>query len=159
METIITIRQAGVQDYAWAHDVIADTFAFHQQAVPAFFRATGTPPPTQQFITELLQGGGALFLAQDGEDVVGFLTIRVRQAPDEPYLQPVFEAIVDNLGVKTNRWRQGIGHKLMEAAHQWAKKHGASRVQLTVWEFNAGAIALYESLGYETFSRKMWKIL
>jgi ribosomal protein S18 acetylase RimI-like enzyme len=149
----------GAEDYARAREVIADTFVFHQQAVPEFFRATDTPPPTRQFITELIENGGALFLAQDGEVVVGFLTIRVRQAPDELYLAPVCEAIIDNLGIKTDRRRQGIGQKLMEAAQEWARQQRASRVQLTVWEFNVGAIAFYESLGYETLSRSMWKSL
>jgi ribosomal protein S18 acetylase RimI-like enzyme len=47
----------------------------------------------------------------------------------------------------------------MEAAQEWARQRGARRVQLTVWEFNEGAIAFYESLGYETYSRNMWKSL
>lgn len=147
------------EGYDRAQEVIADTFEFHQQAVPEFFRSTNTPPPTKQFITELLESGGALFFAQDQDSMVGFLTVRVQRTPDEPYVSPGRQAIVDNLGVRADWRRQGIGRKLMEAAHEWARQHGASRVQLSVWEFNAGAIALYESLGYETFSRNMWKAL
>lgn len=158
METELTIRQAGAEDYDKVREVIAETFAFHQQAMPQFFRPTDTPPPAKQFIEDLLEDGdGALFIAQDRE-VVGFLTIRMRQAHGQPYLTHTRWAVVDNLGIIAERQRQGIGHRLMEAAQHWARQQGAGRVQLTVWEFNEGAIAFYESLGYETVSRHMWKM-
>jgi hypothetical protein len=30
---------------------------------------------------------------------------------------------------------------------------------LNVWEFNVGALSLYTTLGYMTFSRNLWKAL
>jgi len=47
----------------------------------------------------------------------------------------------------------------MEEAHQWVLGKGATQIELIVWEFNEGAIAFYEKLGYETAYRKMWKSL
>jgi GNAT superfamily N-acetyltransferase len=47
----------------------------------------------------------------------------------------------------------------MEAAEAWAREHGATRLVLNVWEFNAGALRFYETLGYSAFSRNMWKSL
>jgi hypothetical protein len=43
----------------------------------------------------------------------------------------------------------------MGAGEQWARRQGARRIMLNVWEFNAGALGLYESLGYTTFSRNL----
>ena len=47
----------------------------------------------------------------------------------------------------------------MEAAEAWARQQGATRLVLNVWEFNTGALSFYESLGYNAFSRNMWKAL
>jgi len=55
-------------------------------------------------------------------------------------------------------WRsQGIGHALMQQAETWAKERGITEVELSVWEFNQRALALYEKLGYRTKRRYMSK--
>lgn len=45
---------------------------------------------------------------------------------------------------------RGLGRELMEAALQHPRLEAAPRVFLTVWERNARAIRLYESLGFRT---------
>ncbi len=55
--------------------------------------------------------------------------------------------------------RKGYGGAAMRLAEQYAAAHGATSLGLSVFGFNAGARALYESLGYETTSVKMAKRL
>lgn len=157
----IIIREGTPDDVERAWAVRAETFEFHRsQAVPQHFRATDSPPPTRPFIDRLLATGeGALLLAEVGDEVIGFATIRVGDAPDEPFWMPARVAFVDSLGV-LETWRgRGAGRMLMDAAEGWARTHGAERLHLNVWEFNEGAIAFYERLGYQTFSRNMWRRL
>jgi L-phenylalanine/L-methionine N-acetyltransferase len=45
--------------------------------------------------------------------------------------------------------RRGVGRSLMEAAEDWARDVGVSKIELHVFPYNAPAIALYEGLGYE----------
>lgn len=46
-------------------------------------------------------------------------------------------------------WRgKGFGKGMMDHLHSVARSRGATRVRLTVHRLNAGAIALYTSLGY-----------
>lgn len=42
----------------------------------------------------------------------------------------------------------GLGSKFMQYLHDEAKRKGASRVRLKVYEKNIGAMAMYHSLGY-----------
>lgn len=162
----ILVRQGTLEDYARAREVIAATFAFHLQDAPEFFQQTDTPPPTEKEIARLLQDeAGTWLLAEQTEQmeqaggVVGFLTIRLRPAPQEPFLAPETRAHVDNLGVLP-QWRgHGIGQVLMQAAEEWARQHGARRLMLNVWEFNHRAVAFYERMGYATFTRNLWKAL
>ncbi len=45
--------------------------------------------------------------------------------------------------------RRGAGRALMEAAEAWARSVGVVKIELHVFPYNVGAIALYERLGYE----------
>jgi len=67
--------------------------------------------------------------------------------------------VIDNIVVRKDSRRQGVGRLLLERAEQWALARGADMVELNVWEFNTGARLFYQALGYETASRKMWKQL
>lgn len=161
MDTEITVREGGLADLPRSQAVRAATFEFHRrQAVPQHFRATDSPPPARKFIADMLtSGNGAFLLAEAAGEVIGFATVRVGNAPDEPYLQPARVAFVDSLGVPEAWQGRGAGRALMNAAEAWAREHGAERLHLNVWEFNEGAIAFYERLGYVTFSRNMWRKL
>jgi RimJ/RimL family protein N-acetyltransferase len=58
---------------------------------------------------------------------------------------------VADLGVMVARHfrRRGAGRALMEAAEEWALGTGVRKIELHVFPYNTGAIALYEGLGYE----------
>jgi ribosomal protein S18 acetylase RimI-like enzyme len=158
MSDPITIREASLQDFPRCRQVIAETFEYHRRAIPQVFRETDAPPPSAQYISNLLKGGGgALFVAETGSKVIGFLTIRLRQNVDQPWLVPALRAIVDDLGVIEEWRRHGVGRRLMDAAHDWSRRRGATILQLNVWEFNQDALAFYESLGYTVSARTLWK--
>jgi GNAT superfamily N-acetyltransferase len=54
---------------------------------------------------------------------------------------------------------RGIGRALLDAIVDWAREHGIDAMELTVFEFNAGARKLYERAGYATMYRRMRKEL
>ena len=45
--------------------------------------------------------------------------------------------------------RQGVGHALMEASVEWARKSGVRKLELHVFPWNEPAILLYEHFGFE----------
>ena len=55
--------------------------------------------------------------------------------------------------------RRGIGTALMERAEAWALERGVDVVELTVYDFNTAARALYDKLGYETRHQQLAKRL
>jgi len=44
---------------------------------------------------------------------------------------------------------EGLGRKAMEAAEDWARRHGHTKLQLLVRRSNAPVLGFYERLGYE----------
>jgi diamine N-acetyltransferase len=158
--TSMVIRPGIIADYSHAYEVIAQTFAFHQRGAPEFFRETPMPPPTQSAIARLLQDdAGAWFLAEQAGHIIGFVTVYLRAASQEPFQVAEVRAHVENLGILPAWQGHGVGRQLMAAAEQWARQHGAQRLLLNVWEFNHRAVGFYDNLGYTTFTRNMWKTL
>jgi RimJ/RimL family protein N-acetyltransferase len=109
-----------------------------------------TPEAERARIEELADSPRALWLvAEDGGELVGELTMK-------PISSRRALAHVATLGISvrgTHR-RRGIGRALMSEALGWAPTVGYSRIELCVYARNAGAIALYEQLGFEHEGRR-----
>jgi ribosomal protein S18 acetylase RimI-like enzyme len=57
---------------------------------------------------------------------------------------------------KDSRGR-GFGRAAMEAAEEWTRERGGTRVALNVFGPNLAARSLYDSLGYEVLATSMFK--
>jgi ribosomal protein S18 acetylase RimI-like enzyme len=60
--------------------------------------------------------------------------------------------ILNDLYVEVMHRKQGIGRKLIEAAVQFAKEHGATFIQLETMQDNITAQRLYEAIGFEQYN-------
>jgi len=98
-------------------------------------------------------------VAEHADAIIGFVKLRIMHALDRPIFVPRSYAEVDSLAVRAQYRRAGVGRALMERAERWAADHGLNEVELNVWEFNQGAIAFYEELGYVTERRQMRRVI
>ena len=96
--------------------------------------------PTLRFFTETfdLVREASFVAVRDGERV-GLVNVGLRGS----------DAWIGGMGVVPEERRRGTGRALMQAAHDEARTRGVERVWLEVIVENTGAVALYESLGYE----------
>ena len=58
------------------------------------------------------------------------------------------QAYILDIVVRPDRRGQGIGTKLMEKAHEYAREKGLRYIGLTVASGNESALNLYRKLGY-----------
>lgn len=156
----IIIRRALEADYDPVCRLLDEIDRLHRQRLPYIFRRPVGPVREWDYFAGLLADEDVgIFLAELAGELVGFIHVLVAQAREFPIFVPRRFAIVDNLVVTESFRHLGIGSLLMEEAENWAREHGLTAIELTVYEFNQGAIALYEKMGYETLSRKMSKSL
>lgn len=87
----------------------------------------------------ILAGGGQIYLALDGDDVVGTCAA-IRIAPTTIELA--------KLAVDPAAQRRGLGRQLSLCVIQFARDVGATQVALTSNTALVHAIRLYESLGF-----------
>ena len=97
---------------------------------------------TQELPDGVATEGQKLFTAiVDGREV-GILWIGLRTRAGRPH------AFILDIEVAEPERRKGYGRQMMLAAERVARDHGADSVGPHVFGTNAGAIALYEGLGY-----------
>jgi RimJ/RimL family protein N-acetyltransferase len=86
----------------------------------------------------------AVFVAEreDGT-LVGRLSVGRDPHPASAHVADV------GLMVALDARRQGVGTALLQAAVDWAREAGVSKLELHVFPWNEAAIALYEAFGFE----------
>jgi GNAT superfamily N-acetyltransferase len=98
-----------------------------------------------------------LLVADDGGRLVGFAEAYVDEPSRSPFVVPRASATLQSLLVTSAARGTGLGRALVAATEQWAASRGARELHLKTWEFDAGPLAFYESLGYATFRRELTK--
>jgi len=155
-----SIREATEEDYGELCEVFEEVDALHRVALPHVFREPVGPARSKEFISGIIANEDAALLVAEGDGrIIGLVYIIVREASDIPIVVPRRYAVIDAIVVRKRFRRSGVGRWLAERAHRWAIDKGVTQVELNVWEFNRGAIAFYERLGYTTAYRKMWRPL
>jgi ribonuclease HI len=153
----VSIRRTTHADYEALYPVFAELDDMHTKALPQVFRKVSQQNMSQYLDSVLASEDAVMFLAESRGQIVGFIRLKIEQSPDIPLLQPRRYAKISDVGVKKAYHRRGIGKALMQSAEKWATEKGVDKIQLNVWEFNKGASAFYQELGYATASRVMWK--
>jgi RimJ/RimL family protein N-acetyltransferase len=84
----------------------------------------------------------AVFVADDDGLVVGRLSVARDQHPASRHVADL------GLMVAATHRRRGIGTALLQAAVDWARDADVRKLELHVFPYNKGAIALYEQFGF-----------
>jgi ribosomal protein S18 acetylase RimI-like enzyme len=156
----MSIRQATMNDYSAVCAVYDEIDTLHRDQLPQLFRKPHGPARELDYFSELISNEDVgFFVAQVDGEIVGFGHVVMVTNPEFPILVPREYAVVDCIAIKAGYQHHGIGKMLMSEMQEWAAAKGASAIELNVYEFNQSAIAFYEGLGYQTYSRKMGKNL
>ncbi len=112
-------------------------------------------------IRGLIKGHGTTILvAQDAHSarLQGFAVLMICDLPASTVCLARRFVEIDKLAVRPQARGGGIGRALLEEAFAWAETRGVGSLEVAVNDFNKGAIALYESLGFETVIRRMMRL-
>jgi ribosomal protein S18 acetylase RimI-like enzyme len=104
-------------------------------------------PPAEtfrSFVQDNISQGYAEFVALADGEVVGWCDTLPKRLPIHRHVG------VLGMGLLRAYRGQGIGRRLLQRTLDAARAAGLSRVELTVREDNAGALALYERFGFES---------
>jgi ribosomal protein S18 acetylase RimI-like enzyme len=157
----MTIREATHEDHEGIAALFAEAERVQAEALPhLFYVAQDMPSHSLPFLEGILEDADeAIFVAEYEGRLIGLVHCSVRETLNMPGIVFRSYAFMDSLIVTESYRHLGVAHALIRHVHRWAQARGLSSVELSVWEFNAHAIALYEELGYVTEKRIMTKQL
>lgn len=152
------VRQATESDYEQLCDLFEELDALHRRGRPDLFRKPKGAPRERSYVASLIAGpDSAVLVAGDrgSRALYGFATLIVRTLPESAVRTAHRFAEIDNLAVRRDWQRMGLGRLLISEADRWTARNGLGSVELAVHEFNAEAIRFYEAMGFSTVLRRM----
>jgi RimJ/RimL family protein N-acetyltransferase len=84
----------------------------------------------------------AVLVAETSEGIVGRLSVGRDPHPASAHVADL------GLMVARSHRRRGIGWAMLEGAVDWARRTGVRKLELHVFPYNTGAIAMYERFGF-----------
>ena len=115
----------------------------------------------QARLASALRDNATVLLVEDppgGGSVVGTLDCVRQQHAREPGAAPQPRLLLRNLWVAPAMRRQGMARQLMRSAEALAVEEACGQLYLDVRADNAGAIALYEDLGFADVAPPSWPV-
>jgi RimJ/RimL family protein N-acetyltransferase len=85
----------------------------------------------------------AVYVAEEAAHVVARMSLSRDPHPASRHVADL------GLMVAESHRRRGIGMKLLDAAVEWARLAGVTKLELHVFPWNEGALRLYERFGFE----------
>lgn len=85
-----------------------------------------------------------VLVAERGGDVIGMVTVQLLVSTAEGAPSGLLEDMVVDEGARG----AGVGRRLLLAAEQWARRQGATRLQLLADRTNLPALRFYRRLGW-----------
>jgi ribosomal protein S18 acetylase RimI-like enzyme len=129
-------------------DALSDAVA---ALVPQLSRSS--PPPARAVLERIVGGPDTtLFVARDGDRVVGMLTLATFQIPTR------VRAIIEDVVVDEGARGSGAGAALVDAAVAHARKLGARSVDLTSRPNREAANRLYLKMGFEVRTTNVYRL-
>lgn len=144
------VRRAEARDLDALAELFSQLLAHHDALEPAFRVRDGARERLPKLLARQLgDPDAAIFVWEEECGLVGFCSARALLAPDA--LVEASHARIDDLAVRSDRRRRGVGRALVEAACRWARSRGVERLRVRVAARNPEGQAFWRALGYQGF--------
>ena len=149
------VRYANREDLPRVNELRKQVNDLHVEGRPDIFKP-GFNQVMQDFLYTMFESDKMDVIVAEREEVIcGFACVQYVDKPESPYSYARRFYDVDEFCVDARFRRQGVATELIDFIKQQAKAKGFDRVELNMWEFNEGALAFYESVGFATYRRNL----
>ena len=149
------IRQVNGNDITQVIPLLDEVAKLHFEKRSDMFKIK-THEEIKSNLEEMIQDNSNIILiAEDKQIVVGVIICKIREINNHTNLKNTKVLWINEICVKQEYRRNGIGHSLIEKAKEIAKANNCLRLELNCWELNEGAMKFYENQGLTTQKRLM----
>ena len=144
----VTVRCAQAGDIPQLVELNALVQDDHVAAVPAVFKPAAHDELAAWFAAGLRSGSLQAWVALDGTDLVGYVTVHAEQREEHALCCARAWWEVDALVVCPAYRRRGVARALLRMVATAADQAGVGQLQLSTWSFNTGAQEAWRHLGF-----------
>lgn len=153
------IRFAKTEDVPGILSLLRQVGHVHHVGRPDLFRSDAQKYGASQVIAMLDQPCTPIFVAVEGEAVLGYCFCQLKSHFQDPVMKDHTSLYIDDLCVDEGCRGQHIGKALYETACRYGKQTGCYHITLNVWSCNESAMRFYESCGLKPQKITMEQIL
>ena len=148
-------RFAGEGDIDRVNEIRRQVNELHVKGRPDIFKP-GFPDELRDLAYGMLgDANRRIAVAERGGRIGGYAVLHRLVKPETPFMYVRESLEIDEFGVDEKMRRQGAATELIRFIKEFAERKGYGRIELNMWEFNAGALAFYEAAGFSTYRRYM----
>ena len=152
------IRKANSTDSLLLSILCMDVQQLHAEHHPEYFKTPQSPDFADDFFKKMLgQETSIIFIAEDEEGVLGYVFCNLVDRPENPFTFPRRYVMVEQISVRPQTQKHGVGRALMKQVEVTARELGFSKIQLGSWDFNINAHGFFERMGYQQSHHEFWK--
>ena len=141
------IRFAKNSDVPAILDLLRQVGKVHSDGRPDIFRTGAQKYSASEVIAMLDDPENPIFIAAEGEQVLGYGFCQVKTYAKDPVMTDRTELYLDDLCVDETTRGKGVGKALYAAIRDYAKQRKCHSVSLNVWNCNETAYQFYVNLG------------
>ncbi len=149
------IRQATSNDVSQIIPLLDGINKIHIEKRPDVFKNKTNEEIKNNLEEMMLDENNIILLAEDNQIIKGILICKVKEIENHINLKNAKVLWINEIGIKQEYRRNGIGSALIQRAKEIAKENNCVRLELNCWEFNENAIKFYKNLGLTTQRRVM----
>jgi len=152
------IRHALKSDIRSLADLLLAVHEMHLNAQPKIYRKISHESAVESLLPRL---GTDTYLrvAEFETEILGYCSARIQSSPTNPILEPRRFIYVDELIVRPQSRKGGVGRALMDDLKTFARQEEISNVELDVGRFNAEAKAFFQAQGFQVLRERMGAVV
>lgn len=155
----IKIRNLIYNDYVIVNRGYQTLHSEHVEGRPDIYKEMKDIFLEEEYSKMLTDPDYIMIGAEEDGRLTGFLIAKRKITPVNPMLHRNRTFFVDALFVEQDCHRKGTAKRLYEYLAAKAEEEECARIDLKVWGFNKGALAFYQSMGFQIQSYNMEKKL
>jgi len=154
----MNIRKAISEDAFLLSTLCMDVQQLHAKNHPSIFKTPQSPDFAVSFFEEMfLDETKYIYIAEENGQALGYIFFKVVERDENPFLFARQYLLIDQISVRPDSQRQGVGKALIQQAEDVARELGIPRIELGSWDFNTSAHGFFERMGYEKRYFEFWK--
>jgi ribosomal protein S18 acetylase RimI-like enzyme len=151
------IRAATPNDSLLLSTLCRDVQSLHAEHHPQVFKMPQNDGFAVAFFDEMLAAAEVtIYIAEEDSRPLGYILCRLFDRPENVFTYGNRFLFIDQISVRPEAQRRGIGTALLRQAELRARELGLSKIQLDSWDFNLDAHTCFEKYGFHKFNHRFW---